>query len=472
MTLENLTETELATRQNIEQLLINDTKVKVAAVDIDGVLCGKVINKTKFLQVIDNGFGFCSILFGWDILDKPYTTNVAFSNNEAQFSDLIAKVDLTSFRRIPWEDSIPFFLVYIVDPSTLQPLYCCPRTLLKQAVDDLNEAGYTAYAGIEFEFFCYKESPTSLVEKKHTDLTHLTVGMCGYSMLRPTQNQAFYYHAFDWLKQFNVEMESWHTETGPGVFEAAVAYRDAKEAGDRATLFKTAMKQIGLQHGMITSFMAKPNQDLPGCSGHMHFSLKKNVDGKNAFAVWNDDEQQKSPLPHMSITMVQFLAGVLRGLPSILAILAPTVNSYKRLVENFWAPVSVSFGIDNRLGAIRVIVPPTTSKDATRMEMRVSGADINPHLAMAAILKCGYWGIKTNQALPVDAMDASAPSKGQRLARTLQEAVSVMEEKSSIARLVLGDVFVDHYVKTRLHEWNQWQNAVTDYERKRYLELV
>ncbi|CAO3591739.1 unnamed protein product [Absidia cylindrospora] len=463
------TENVTPTRENIQSLLANDTKVKVAVVDTDGLLRGKLMHKDKFLQIIDDGFGFCSVVFGWDILDKLYTTNVEFGGDECQFPDLLAKVDLSSYRRIPWEHNIPFFLLYLVHPTTKKPLYCCPRTCLKEAVDDLKEIGYTALSGVEFEFFCFKETASSVVEKGHTNLSPLTVGMCGYSLLRPSQNQEFYYNAFDWLKEFKVDMESWHTETGPGVFEAAIAYTEAKEAGDRATLFKTAMKQIALKHGFMACFMAKPYQDMPGCSGHMHFSLK-NKDGKNAFAIWDDAD--KSHIPNMSITMVHFLAGVLRGLPSMLAILAPTINSYKRLVENYWAPVTVSWGIENRLGAVRVIVPPTSSKSAARLEMRVGGADINAHIAMAAVLKCGYWGIKTKQELPVDAMAGSYQPQGQRLSRTLQEAVLVMEAEGSVARTVMGDEFVNHFTKTRQHEWNLWQNAVTDYERKRYMELV
>jgi glutamine synthetase len=147
--------------------------------------------------------------------------------------------------------------------------------------------------------------------------------MAGYSLIRPLQNQDFYYHAFDWLKEFKVDVESWHTETGPGVFEAAVAYTTSKESGDRATLFKTSMKQIGYKHGVMPSFMAKPYGDLPGCSGHMHFSLK-DKQGNNVFATGEMSEQY----PTMSKMMVYFLAGVLHGLPSILAILAPTINRY------------------------------------------------------------------------------------------------------------------------------------------------
>ncbi|CAO3625238.1 unnamed protein product [Cunninghamella blakesleeana] len=429
------------------------------------------MSKDKFLQIVDDGFGFCSVVFGWDIQDKMYTTKVEFGGDESKFPDLLAKVDLSSFRRIPWEKNIPFFLVYLHNPFTHEPFYCCPRSVLKSVVDNLKQLGYTALSGVEFEFFCFKETSSSIIEKGHTNLSPLTVGMCGYSLLRPNQNQEFYENAYDWLKQFNVDMESWHTETGPGVFEAAIAYQEAKESGDRAALFKTSMKQIAFQHGFMASFMAKPYQQMPGCSGHMHFSLKDIHTGKNAFAIW-DEEKDKSHIPNMSITMVHFLAGVLRGLPSILAILAPTINSYKRLVENYWAPVTVSWGIENRLGAVRVIVPPTSSKNSARLEMRVSGADINPTLAMAAVLGCGYWGIHTKQSLPVEELSGDVTSSGQRLARTLQEATQAMAAKDSVARIVLGNQFVDHFTKTREHEWNLWQSAVTDYELRRYLELV
>ena len=148
--------------------------------------------------------------------------------------------------------------------------------------------------------------------------------MTGYSLLRPTQNQEFYYRAFDWLHEFQVDIESWHTESGPGVFEAAIKYTEAKEAGDRASLFKTSMKQIAVKHGFLASFMAKPYESMPGCSGHMHFSLIDRQ-GKNLFYPFNDSDASTIH-PHVSKTLVHFLAGVLHALPSILAVLAPTIN--------------------------------------------------------------------------------------------------------------------------------------------------
>lgn len=158
------------------------------------------------------------------------------------------------------------------------------------------------------------------MEKNYVGLTPLTQGMFGYSLLRPTQNQQFFDEAYNLLHDFKIDIEGWHTETGPGVFEAALAYNNAMESADRAVLFKTSIKQLALNHGFIASFMAKPWNDLPGCSGHIHFSLK-DTDGNNVFAP--EDESSENG---MSQTMKHFVAGILLGLPSILAVLAPTIN--------------------------------------------------------------------------------------------------------------------------------------------------
>lgn len=166
----------------------------------------------------------------------------------------------------------------------------------------------------------FAETPETLVEKNHVGLTPLTQGMFGYSLLRPTQNLEFYDGAYDLLREFKIDLEGWHTETGPGVFEAALAYNTAMESADRAVLFKTSVKQIALNHGFIASFMAKPWNDLPGCSGHIHFSLR-DKDGNNVFVP-----KAGSGENGMSDIMKQFVAGILLGLPSILAVLAPTIN--------------------------------------------------------------------------------------------------------------------------------------------------
>ncbi|KAJ3071680.1 hypothetical protein HK102_006390 [Quaeritorhiza haematococci] len=304
--------------------------------------------------------------------------------------------------------------------------------------------------------------------------------MFGYSLLRPTLNQTLFYSIYDQCKDYNIPLEGFHTESGPGVFEAAIEYSDALTLADRAHLFKTAVKQISLKHGAIASFMAKPWEGLPGCSGHIHVSLKDLVSGKNAFAPEDaGSEGKKDSLDNISVLMKQFIAGVIAGLPSIMCILAPTINSYKRLVENYWAPVNVTYGFENRTTALRIISPPSAPPSATRLEMRVSGADINPYLALAATLACGFYGIQNKLELPFGPLEGDAAGlpgasngKRERLARDLKEAVAKMMDPESIARKVLGDEFVEHYAATRMHEVRIYERTVTSWEITRYIETV
>ncbi|RIA97066.1 hypothetical protein C1645_796056 [Glomus cerebriforme] len=491
--------------QNVEEvkkLLENDQRVKVAGVDVDGILRGKILVKSKFLSTLENGFGFCSVIFGWDMHDKTYTEELEISNLDNGYADIIAKVDLSTYRRIPWENNIPFFLLSFYDPTTKEPLYVCPRGLLKNILNKYEALGLKPMCGAEFEFFNFKETPETMAAKQYDSPIPLTQGMFGYSLLRPTSNQTFFYDIFDELKAFGVNLEGLHTETGPGVYEAALAYSPAMDMADSATLFKLGTKQIGLlRHGIMSCFMAKPHVDLPGCSGHLHFSLKDIKTGENVFAKNDSDVECKDEFVEngssnskewkdtkaMSDTMKHFLAGILVGLPSIMPLLAPTVNSYKRLVENYWAPINVSWGLENRTAAIRVISPPTSSASATRIELRVTGADINSYFAISATLACGLYGIEnklpilmpplshiTNKAVitPEEKMNILTQHQEKRLAKTLQEATLAMMAKDSIARKVLGDRFVDHFGKTRLHEWKLWETNVTNWEIKRYFEPV
>src|SRR5258705_763128 len=179
------------------------------------------------------------------------------------------------------------------------------------------------------------------------------------------------------------------TETGPGTYEAAIVYADILEAADRAVLFKTAVKEIAYRHGILASFMAKINENLPGCGGHVHQSLWDKTGKKNLFF----DEKDKMK---MSDLAKNYLAGQLYCLPHILPMFAPTINSYKRLVEGAWAPTTLTWGMDNRTVALRVLAG---SAKSCRLETRVIGSDVNPYLAMAASLASRLYGIKNNLKL-------------------------------------------------------------------------
>ncbi|KAG8996930.1 hypothetical protein FRB94_011029 [Tulasnella sp. JGI-2019a] len=468
----------------LKSLLKDATKVKVAGIDIDGVLRGKYMSKEKFLGAADGGFGFCSVVFGWDINDTVYPKELLISNRGNGYRDLLAIVDLSTYRTIPWEDDVPFFLVSFHDPDSREPICCCPRSTLTKAILKADSHGWKPMAGVEYEYFQFKETPQSAADKKFVGLNPLTPGMHGYSMLRTTLNKDYFTALYDESLKFGIDIEGHHTETGPGVFESALAYTSALRMADNASLFKLLAKSIGMAHGIIPSFMAKPYGNLPGTSGHIHVSLR-NEDGKNIFAL--SEEQIKAggrknaandDTKWISQEAEHFLAGILDGLVDVVPLLAPTINSYKRLVggESFWAPNAVTYGYDSRAASIRIISPPSVPPSATRFEVRVPGADMQPHLALSAIFLLGLRGIEKKLSIGLSPISQiTTPEQRnevKKLDTSLEGATTRMMREGSVAREILGNDFVDHYGGTREHEVNLWNSAVTNWELERYLELI
>lgn len=468
--------------ETLSDVLAHDTCVKVAGIDVDGQLRGKLIAKKKFLGIAKEGFGFCSVIFGWDMHDQTYFKELKISNADNGYHDLIAIPDLSTFRRIPWEDNVPFFLVSFFDPDTMEPVSVCPRGVLKNALKKLQAKGLGAMAGAEYEFFQFKtpggaSTATFLKENPVDALPSLTEGMFGYSLTRPIHNKDYYYGIYDACDKFNVGIEGWHTESGPGVFEAALSFGEIQQMADKAGLFKYVVKSVATNYGITPCFMAKPRQGLPGNSGHMHVSIV-DKDGKNLFfREKKDTEAEWSDIENLSDMGRHFLAGLLEGLPDVMPLVAPTVNSYKRLVENFWAPVTVSWGLEHRAASIRLIAPPTSKPGATRFEVRVPGADANPFYVLSAILALGWRGVEKKLEIKQPPLGkgqdvGGKADPGVRLAKSLKEATERFMRPESVAREVFGDEFVEHYGGTREHEIRAWDEAVTDWEVRRYIETV
>jgi glutamine synthetase len=433
-------------------------RVKVGGFDVDGILRGKYVSLEKFWSALKEPIGFCDVIFGWDSADALYD-NARETGWHTGYPDTHARIDPATFRVLPWEpDTAAFLLDFVKDDGSAHP--ACPRGVLARVLARARALGYSVSVGAEFEFFVFKESVDALYAKGFRGLTPLSPGMFGYSWVREGQNADLCHAILDDCERFGIPIEGLHTETGPGVYEAAIRYDEALAAADKAALFKTAMKQIAARLGYSVTFMAKHNAALPGSSGHLHQSLWR--DGSNAF-------HDESAADKLSSVARHYLGGQLALMPELTALVSPTVNSYKRYVPGVWAPLNASWGFENRTCAIRAIAG---SAKSTRLEHRQPAADINPYLAVAATVAAGLWGIEHQiEPAPATIGDASNRSDFAPLPRTLREATERLLA-SKAARSQLGDEFVDHYVRTRDWECRQYERAVTDWEVARYFEAV
>jgi glutamine synthetase len=438
-------------------------KVKVACSDIDGILRGKYLHIDKFLGAAEphpkGGFGFCDVVFGWDSSDQCYD-NAQVTGWQHGFPDALARLDLDTGRNVPWDNGVPFFLGEFVNADG-SPYPVCPRQTLKRVLQRASKLGFDVMTGMEFEWFNFAETPHTWAAKQGLNPQTVTPGMFGYSLLRMADNRGFFNALMDEMAAFKVPIEGLHTETGPGVYEAAIAFSSALEQADRAILFKTGAKEIGKRFGVMPSFMAKWSAKYPGCSGHIHQSLS---DGKSN--LFYDAKSKRS----MSKLFESYLAGQVACLMEFAPMFWPTINSYKRLVDGFWAPVKPTWGLDNRTASFRVIAG---SPKSTRLETRCPGADVNPYLAMAAVIAAGMHGVE--KGLKLTAPPITGTNQGAddipRAPRSLLRTTHTFKE-SEIARDWFGDTFVDHFAATRHWEHRQWQDAVTDWELKRYFEII
>ncbi len=432
--------------------------IKIGGFDVDGVLRGKYVSLAKLRSALKKGFGFCDVIFGWDIVDAVYDNGV-LTGPQTGYPDAHAVLDPTTLRSIPWEPGVASMLCEFRDEKG-RDHPACPRSLLRRVVDRAQKMGFSPKIGAEYEFFLFQETRDSLAEKGFRGMKPLDPGMFGYSWVRTGQDADLMRSILDGMRGFDIRIEGLHTETGPGVYEAAIQYDDALIAADQAALFKVAMKQIAHRHGLSATFMAKWNAALPGCSGHLHQSLWQG--DKNAFY---DSRAQNG----MSRVMRSYIAGQLELMRELTALYSPTINSYKRYVPGVWAPLVAAWGIENRTCAVRVI--GTGDEKAIRLEYRQTAADMNPYIAMATSLAAGLYGIEKGLELPEETKGDPGEGGANALPRTLSHATDLLA-KSRAARQILGASFVEHYVASRRWEVKTFDRAVTDWELSRYFETV
>jgi glutamine synthetase len=435
--------------------------VKVGIFDVDGVMRGKYMSRDKFFSALDKGFGFCDVVLGWDSNDQLYENpGVEYTGWHTGYPDAPVRILPESCRNLHYEPRMLMFLGEFVDGAEA----LCPRGLLRRVLAKAADMGLAVKAAFEYEFFLFNETPASARAKGFQNLEPATPGFFGYSVLRNSVHAEWYDELLDLCEEMDFPLEGLHTETGPGVLEAAIAVDDALVGADKAALFKTFCKVWAQRNDMMATFMAKWSNDYPGQSGHIHMSL---FDRDSDAAVFYEPDEKHN----MSLRLRQFLAGQQRLMPEFSAMLAQTVNAYSRLVPGFWAPTDATWGVENRTTALRVIPGGAA---AQRVEYRLGSADANPYIALAAALGAGLWGIEQEldpePQVTGNAYDQQHPP-ALALPRSLGEAASALRA-SDAAQQLFGKEFVEHYAATREWEEREFRKHITDWELQRYFEII
>lgn len=434
--------------------------VKVAVTDIDGVLRGKYMSREKFFAALDKGFGFCDVVLGWDCDDQLYENpGVDYTGWKTGYPDAPVRILPDTCRELPEEPGMLLFLAEFAEQAEA----VCPRACLRRVLEKASEMGFALRAAFEYEFFLFNETPDSVRDKGYRGLQPITPGNFGYSVLRNSVYAEQYHSLLALCEEMDCPLEGLHTETGPGVWEAAINVDHALDAADKASVFKTFVKVWAQRRDMMACFMAKWSNEYPGQSGHIHVSLQD----KQGHALFHDAQADY----RMSPLQRQFVAGQIAYMPELCAMYAQTVNAFTRMVPGFWAPTDATWGVDNRTTALRVI---PGSESSQRVEMRLTAADANPYLALSAAVASGLRGIEEGLELGDPVVGNAYEqrfSEHLRLPETLDRAAENLAH-SAMARTAFGDAFVDHYVATRRWESQRYRQHVSDWELQRYFEII
>jgi glutamine synthetase len=430
--------------------------VVLAITDMQGRLQGKRLDAHFFLEhVLEHGTEACNYLLAVDI-DMNTVEGYAISSWERGYGDLAMVPDLNTLRRVPWQ---PGTALLLADAAWLDGTDVAesPRQILKRQVERLAERGWTAYVGTELEFIVFEDTFEQAWDKKYEDLVPANRYNVDYSLLGTSRIETLLRAIRLGMRDAGMQVESAKGECNPGQHEIAFLYRDALTTCDNHVLYKLGAKEIAAQQGCSLTFMAKYNE-REGNSCHVHLSLRDR-DGRPVFAGNRDGG--------VSGEFDRFVAGQLAGLRELSPFFAPNINSYKRYQPGSFAPTAVAWGLDNRTCALRVI----GQGSSLRFENRLPGGDVNPYLAVAAMIAAGLYGIDHDLELPPPFAGNAYSAGFEHVPTTLHEAAGLLES-SALAREAFGDAVVDHYVNAARVETAAFDAAVTGWERVRGFERM
>jgi glutamine synthetase len=436
----------------------------VAFVDLQGQLRGKTVSVSKLHSAIDEGIPFSADNFMLDFGDIKLIPE-GYATIDEDYADERCDVDWERPRVLPFEDSDSDLLFFVEYAEGTNGGKWDPRRLFRRLHDRAAAQGLLPTFAFEYEFRLFKETPESLREKGFRSPKLLNE----ISTYGGVMHQSLWAQLFKDLRQIceamDVPISSMHWEQAASMGEVALGHRPGFAALDDAILFKTHAKTLAARNGMLLSFMARPLADDDGQSGHVHFSLK-NARGRHLFHNARNEHGMSDMQRHA-------VGGLQKLLPDLLLMLAPNVNSFKRLAPGAFAPIAATWGVENRTCAIRVIAGPAS---AQRIELRAPGSDSNPYLVASCLLAAALWGIE-NQVEPAEPMVGSCYERAdsipedQHFPWTFRQAIERFSE-SRHARELFGDDFVEMYAGTRMAQADQFARMVTDKELERFLEMA
>ncbi|MGH3758648.1 glutamine synthetase family protein [Actinophytocola sp.] len=430
--------------------------VLVAMTDMQGRLQGKRCAAEYFLnEVVRHATEACNYLLAVDV-EMNTVDGYTMSSWDRGYGDFVLRPDMSTLRLVPWH---PGTALVLADIEWVEggPVPASPRQVLRRQLDRLAERDLTAYVGTELEFIVFDDSYEQAWDKAYRDLAPANQYNVDYSMLGTGRLEPLLRAIRNGMSGAGMYVESAKGECNPGQHEIAFRYADAMSTCDNHSVYKTGAKEIAAQYGKSLTFMAKYNE-REGNSCHVHISLR-GTDGSAVLA--GDGPHGFSPL------MEHFLAGQQALLRELTYFFAPNINSYKRFAAGSFAPTTVAWGIDNRTCSLRVV----GHGDSLRVENRVPGGDVNPYLAVAALVAAGLHGIENELPLDPELTGNAYAVDRPEVPKTLRAAAERLAE-SKHARAAFGDEVVDHYLNNARVELAAYDAVVTDWEKFRGFERL
>ena len=432
--------------------------VIVAGIDMQGRLMGKRFHAAHFVESAHAETHFCNYILATD-LEMATVQGYKSTSWEAGYGDYALRPDLSTLCLVPWLEGTALVLCDMLDHHGHEVPHS-PRALLKGQIARAAAMGFTPMMASELEFFLFEQSYAQLRDGDWQHAKTLGAHNVDYAIFGTTKEEEVMRAIRNGLYGAGVPVECSKGEAEVGQEEINTRYSDALDAADMHAIVKNGCKEIAFLKGRSVTFMAKYRHDRAGSSSHVHQSLWK--DGTPAFL---DTDAPNG----MSDLMRSYVAGQLAHAREITYFLAPYVNSYKRFTEGLFAPTKAVWSLDNRTAGFRVCGEGTKG---VRIECRIGGADLNPYLAMAALLAAGLAGIEAKMALPDEVRGDVYKAEGvAEVPRTLGEAAAEMTG-SKMLRAAFGDDVVDHYTRAALWEIEEQNRVVTDWERRRGLEMA